>query len=87
MVVMDFFWVKVDVWVGYVVEKGGKFYWYVLMKYGMVLGFLIGVVVVDNLFGLFKDVCGLVIIMNDMMMDVLISWDDIDLVVFIDDDG
>jgi beta-xylosidase len=87
MAVTDFSWAKADAWAGHVVEKGGKFYWYVPMKHGTVPGFSIGVAVADNPLGPFKDARGSAIITNDMTTDVPISWDDIDPAAFIDDDG
>lgn len=86
-VVSDFFWVFWDVWVVYIVEWDGKFYWYVLVEYCMVFGKVIGVVVLDSLIGLFLDVCGDVLIINDMIIVIDSYWDDIDFVVYIDDDG
>lgn len=85
--VVDFFWVKSDVWVVEVIEKEGRFYWYVMVEYVIILGKVIGVVVVDSLVGFFKDVFGNVLVINDMIKVMDIGWDDIDFIVFIDDDG
>jgi beta-xylosidase len=87
LAVSDFKWAKGDAWAGQVIERGGKFYWYVPMSHGTISGFSIGVAVSDSPTGPFKDARGSAIITNDMTTDVSIAWDDIDPTVFIDDDG
>ena len=87
LAVTDFSWAKRDAWAGHVVEKAGKFYWYVPMTHGTVPGFSIGVAVADNPLGPFRDARGSALITNDMTTDVSIGWDDIDPAAFIDDDG
>lgn len=87
MNVKAFEWAKDDAWASQVVEKNGKFYWYVAISHGAVHGKAIGVAVADNPAGPFKDARGSAIITNDMTTDVKISWDDIDPSVIIDDDG
>lgn len=84
-------------WAAHVVEKGGKFYWYVTVDHGDVHGKAIGVAVSDTPTGPFKDARGAALITNDMTTDktivegttkgATISWDDIDPATFIDDDG
>lgn len=83
----DFAWAKDDAWAGQVIERGGKFYWYVAITHGTIHGKAIGVAVADNPLGPFKDARGSAIITNDMTTEAKISWDDIDPTVFIDDDG
>lgn len=83
----DFTWAEKNAWAGQVIERNGKFYWYVPMSHKTIHGFAIGVAVSDSPTGPFKDARGSAIITNDMTTDVKISWDDIDPSVFIDDDG
>jgi len=84
----DFAWAKGDAWASQVIERNGKFYWYVAVEHGSIKGKAIGVAVADNPLGPFKDARGSAIITNDMTTEeTKISWDDIDPTVFIDDDG
>lgn len=98
--VKDFKWAKEHAWAAHVVEKGGKFYWYVTVYHDETHpGFAIGVAVSDKPEGPFKDARGSALITNDMtqapfqrkdpesgeMVDM--DWDDIDPAVYIDDDG
>ncbi len=83
----DFSWAKGDAWASQVIEKGGKFYWYVTVRHASINGFAIGVAVGDSPIGPFKDARGSALITNDMTTDTEIDWDDIDPSVFIDDDG
>lgn len=87
LAVKDFAWAKDDAWAGHVIEKDGKFYFYVTVTHATIPGKSIGVAVSDSPTGPFKDARGSAIITNDMTTDVKISWDDIDPAVFIDDDG
>lgn len=83
----DFAWAKDDAWAGQVIERNGKFYWYVAIEHGTIHGKAIGVAVADNPLGPFKDARGSAIITNDMTTESKISWDDIDPTVFIEDNG
>ncbi len=83
----DFAWANSDAWAGHVVERNGKFWWYVPMYHRSIPGFSIGVAVSDSPTGPFKDARGSALITNNMTTDVSIFWDDIDPAVFIDDDG
>lgn len=83
----DFSWAKGDAWASHVVEKEGKFYWYVTVSHATIHGKAIGVAVADSPLGPFKDARGSAIVTNDMTTGTRISWDDIDPCVFIDDDG
>ncbi|MCX2680467.1 glycoside hydrolase family 43 protein [Galbibacter sp. EGI 63066] len=84
----DFEWVKGDAWAAEVIEKDGKFYWYVTVEHASVHGKAIGVAVSDSPTGPFNDALGKALITNDMTTEHTdISWDDIDPTVFMDDDG
>ena len=85
--VTDFAWAKSDAWAAQVIERNGKFYWYVTVEHGTILGKSIGVAVSDSPTGPFKDALGKAIITNDMTTKTSISWDDIDPTVIIDNDG
>lgn len=85
--VSDFDWAKADAWAAQVIERDGKYYWYVTVEHGTIPGKSIGVAVSDSPVGPFKDALGKALITNDMTKATDISWDDIDPTVFIDDDG
>jgi beta-xylosidase len=85
--VTDFTWAKSDAWAAQVIERNGKFYWYVTVEHGTIPGKSIGVAVSDSPTGPFKDALGKALITNDMTTHTNISWDDIDPSVIIDDDG
>jgi len=85
--VSDFTWAKSDAWAAQVIERNGKFYWYVTVEHGTIPGKSIGVAVSDSPTGSFKDALGKALITNDMTTQTNISWDDIDPTVMIDDDG
>ena len=83
-----FSWAKGEAWASQVIERNGKFYWYVTVEHGSVHGKSIGVAVADNPLGPFVDARGSALIVNDMTTQYTkISWDDIDPTVWIDDDG
>ena len=83
----DFKWAKDDAWASQVIERNGKFYWYVAITHSTIHGKAIGVAVSDKPTGPFKDARGSAIITNDMTTEAKISWDDIDPSVIIDDKG
>lgn len=83
----DFSWAKDDAWASQVINRNGKFYWYVATTHNSIAGKAIGVAVADKPEGPYTDALGRALITNDMTTDVTISWDDIDPSVFIDDDG
>ncbi len=85
--VSDFEWAKADAWAAQVIERNGKFYWYVTTEHATIPGKSIGVAISDSPVGPFKDAIGKALITNDMTKATDISWDDIDPTVFIDDDG
>lgn len=83
-----FKWAKDDAWASQVIERNGKFYWYVAITHDSThRGKAIGVAVSDSPNGPFKDAIGKALITNDMTTEAKISWDDIDPSVFVDDDG
>ena len=83
----DFAWAKGDAWAAQVIERDGKFYWYVTVTHNdSHPGKAIGVAVADSPTGPFKDALGEALITNDMTTEVGISWDDIDPAVFIEGD-
>ena len=84
----DFKWAKGDAWAAQVIERNGKFYWYVTVEHGSIPGKSIGVAVADSPLGPFKDALGKALITNNMTTEqTQISWDDIDPTVYIDNDG
>lgn len=84
----DFSWSQGDAWASQVIERNGKFYWYVSTTHKDIHGKAIGVAVSDSPVGPFKDIRGSALITNDMTTaHTKISWDDIDPTVWIDDDG
>lgn len=86
--VKAFSWAKGDAWASQVIERKGKFYWYVAITHDSThQGKAIGVAVSDSPTGPFKDAIGAALITNDMTTEAKISWDDIDPTVFIDDNG
>ena len=84
--VKAFKWAKDDAWASQVIERNGKFYWYVAITHDSThRGKAIAVAVSDKPTGPFKDAIGAALITNDMTTESKISWDDIDPAVFIDD--
>ncbi|MBC6491427.1 glycoside hydrolase family 43 protein [Flavihumibacter stibioxidans] len=83
----DFSWAKGDAWASQVIERNGKFYWYVAVEHGSIPGKSIGVAVADRPEGPFKDALGRALVTNDMTKATGISWDDIDPSVIIDKNG
>jgi hypothetical protein len=86
LAVKDFAWAKADAWASQVIERDGKFYWYVSVEHGSINGKAIGVAVSDSPTGPFKDARGSALVTNPMTKATGISWDDIDPTVWIDDD-
>ncbi|WP_373790178.1 family 43 glycosylhydrolase, partial [Bacteroides heparinolyticus] len=84
----DFAWAKGEAWASQVIERNGKFYWYVTVEHATVPGKSIGVAVSDSPVGPFVDARGSALITNAMTTERSKSlWDDIDPTVFIDEDG
>lgn len=88
LAVKDFAWAKADAWAAQVIEKNGKFYWYVTVEHDNTKpGKAIGVAVADSPTGPFKDALGKALVTADMTPKGKISWEDIDPTVFTDTDG
>lgn len=84
----DFSWAKGEAWASQVIEKNGKFYWYVTVEHKDIPGKSIGIATSDSPIGPFKDALGKALITNNMTTQYTsIGWDDIDPTVYIDDDG
>ncbi|MGC4066644.1 MAG: family 43 glycosylhydrolase [Polyangiaceae bacterium] len=81
-----FKWASANAWAGQVIERNGKFYWYVPVSQRSG-GFAIGVAVGNSPIGPFTDARGSALITNAMTTNVNIDWDDIDPSVLVDDDG
>jgi len=84
--VKAFEWSKGDAWASQVIERNGKFYWYVAVEHRNG-GKAIGIAVGENPLGPFRDALGKALITNDMTTSTQIHWDDIDPSVIIDDNG
>jgi beta-xylosidase len=82
----DFVWSKGDAWASQVIERNGKFYWYVATSHATTPGKAIGVAVSDRPEGPYHDAVGKAIITNDMT-ESPITWDDIDPTVFVDENN
>ncbi len=85
--VKNFSWAKDDAWASQVIEKNGRFYWYVAITHATIPGKSIGVAVADNPAGPFTDAKGSALITNDMTTGTKISWDDIDPTVYVEPNG
>lgn len=84
----SFEWAKGEAWASQVIERDGKFYWYVTVEHKTDPGKSIGVAVADSPTGPFKDARGSALVTNSMTTEYTkIFWDDIDPTVWIDDDG
>ncbi|MCA5004634.1 glycoside hydrolase family 43 protein [Sphingobacterium bovistauri] len=82
-------WSVGDASAAQVVERNGKFYWYISTMNNTPGkgGVSVGVMVADSPHGPFKDPLGGALVTNDMTTHAKHSWDDLDPSVFIDDDG
>jgi beta-xylosidase len=85
LAVTNFAWAYADAWASQVIERNGKFYWYVAVAAKG--GKAVGVAVADSPTGPFKDARGSALVSNDMTKATKITWDDIDPTVWIDDYG
>ncbi len=81
-----FSWASGDAWAGQVIERNGKFYFYICAEHKTITGKAIGVAVSDSPDGPFEDAIGSALVTNDMTT-YNSTWDDIDPTVYIDDDG
>ncbi len=84
--VTAFDWARDDAWAAQVIERNGKFFWYVTTHHKTIEGKAIGIAVADSPTGPFHDAIGKALITNDMTTQTDISWDDIDPSVIIDTD-
>ncbi|MCD7936829.1 MAG: glycoside hydrolase family 43 protein [Tannerellaceae bacterium] len=83
----DFEWASGEAWASQVIERDGKFYWYVTVEHKN-RGKAIGVAVAGSPLGPFTDALGEALVTNEMTGQTpKMMWDDIDPTVFIDDDG
>lgn len=83
----DFKWAKGDAFASHVIEKDGKFYWFVSIRHKDVKvheGFAIGVAVANSPTGPFKDAIGEALVTDETPNSVVLN---IDPAVYIDDDG
>lgn len=81
-------WANGDANAAQVIERNGKFYYYISTGYNHYPGGIaVGVLVSDSPYGPFKDVLGKPLVTNQMTTYASHSWDDLDPSVFIDDDG
>ena len=88
LTVKDFSWAKDDAWASQVIERNGKFYWYVATEHSTIPGKAIGVAVADKPTGPFKDALGKALVTNNFTGAASkMMWDDIDPSVIIDSDG
>ncbi|MBR5729900.1 MAG: family 43 glycosylhydrolase [Prevotella sp.] len=85
----DFSWASGEAWAAQVVEKDGKYWYYVSTQCADPNCKSIGVAVADTPTGPFKDAIGKPLIVDSMTPNAhpLGWWNDIDPTVFIDDDG
>jgi beta-xylosidase len=92
MSVNTFDWADANAWAGQMVERNGKFYWYVPVNEAG-KGMAIGVAVGDSPLGPFEDAIGAPLINDDWEMDAFNYGQasqtayTIDPTVFVDDDG
>lgn len=83
----DFKWAQGDAFASHVIEKDGKFYWFVSVRHKKVRvheGFAIGVAVADSPTGPFRDAIGEALVTDETPNSVVLN---IDPAVYIDDDG
>ena len=85
----DFSWASGEAWAAQVVEKNGKYWYYVSTQCADPNCKAIGVAVADSPTGPFRDAIGKPLIVDSMTPNAhpLGWWNDIDPTVFIDDDG
>ena len=83
----EFPWARGEAWASQVIERDGKYYWYVTAEHKSIRGKAIGVAVADSPTGPFVPQPE-ALITNDMTTKYTpIGWEDIDPTVWIDDDG
>ena len=83
----EFPWARGEAWASQVIERNGKYYWYVTAEHKSIRGKAIGVAVADSPIGPFVPQPE-ALVTNDMTTKYTpIGWEDIDPTVWIDDDG
>lgn len=82
-------WSVGDASAAQVIERDGKFYYYVSTQNNTPDqgGVSVGVLVADDIRGPYRDPLGRALVTNQMTPQARHSWDDLDPTVFIDDDG
>jgi beta-xylosidase len=81
----DFAWARGDAYASWVVERGGRFYWYVAVTHAGTPGKAIGVAVADTPTGPFRDAIGKPLIGPELA--TVPGSDNFDPSVFVDTDG
>jgi beta-xylosidase len=81
----DFTWGKSNAYASKVIERGGKFYWYVALTPFNSLHKAIGVAVADHPVGPFRDARGSALVSNQF--ELVAGSDNFDPTVLLDDDG
>ena len=82
----DYKWATGDAWASQVIEKNGKFYWYMAVQHNPSKnGKAIGVAVADSPLGPWKDARGTALVTDGMTKGR--AWDDIDPTVWTEEDG
>ena len=83
----DFAWSAGDASAAQVIERDGKWYWYISSLNRESPGVSVGVAVADSPYGPFRDALGEALVTNAMTTYGKHSWDDLDPTAWIDDDG
>lgn len=83
----DFAWASGDAFASKVIEKEGKFYWYVAVSHALIKGTAIGVAVADTPYGPFIDARGSALISSDMIPETDDNKANLDPTVIIDNSG
>lgn len=83
----DFAWAKGDAYASQVIERDGKFYWYVAVSHASIPGKAIGVAVAEKPEGPFRDAIGQALITNETIGVSGENKINLDPTVMIDDDG
>lgn len=83
----DFTWASGDAFASKVIQKDGRFYWFVSVSHGHKKGKAIGVAVSDSPTGPFHDAIGAALVTHDMLPIAKSELANLDPTVLIDDDG
>jgi arabinoxylan arabinofuranohydrolase len=83
----DYKWATGDAWAAQVIEKNGKFFWYMAVQHDRAHnGKAVGVAVSDSPLGPWKDALGKALVTEEMTKGRG-AWDDIDPTVLTEEDG